>query len=138
MYRFSAFGTLSGRRTSAFRTLKTMALAPMARANVSTAVRANPGAFRNCRKASRRSAFILPLFRIMGLLHACPGLYHLYALSRAVVPFNIARPLKSDHPGISRELGGSCRRRRDRYAVLGYLHGPGSLPPNRVGVLEPA
>jgi hypothetical protein len=52
---------LSGRRINAFSTLKTIALAPIARARVSTAVEANPGAFRNCRKASRISAFMLPL-----------------------------------------------------------------------------
>src|ERR1700683_4087262 len=60
----------------------------MASASVSTAVKANPGAFRNCRKASRISAFMLPL-----VTHHCVscsgsrGLYRLYARAEAAVPF---------------------------------------------------
>src|ERR1700722_84123 len=60
MNRFSVCGTFSGRSTSAFSTLKTTALAPMARASVKTAVMANPGALRSWRRARRMSAFILP------------------------------------------------------------------------------
>src|SRR6516164_5131345 len=60
MNRLSACGTFNGRSTSAFSTLKTMALAPMASASVSMAVTANPGDLRNWRKASRRSAITLP------------------------------------------------------------------------------
>src|ERR1700678_193844 len=65
----SGCGTLSGRRINAFSTLNTMALAPMASASVSTAVKANPGAFRNCRRASLISAFMLPL-RYASLVYA--------------------------------------------------------------------
>src|SRR5579863_5902798 len=66
MYKLPGLGTLSGRSTSAFSTLKTMALAPIASARVSTAVRANPGALRNCRKASRRVALMRPSFELWG------------------------------------------------------------------------
>src|SRR5579863_636390 len=66
MYKLPGFGTLSGRSTSAFSTLKTMALAPMASARVSTAVRANPGALRNCRRASRRVALMRPSLELWG------------------------------------------------------------------------
>src|SRR5579863_8920142 len=66
MYKLPGLGTLSGRSTSAFSTLKTMALAPIANARVSTAVRANPGALRNCRKASRRLALMRASFELLG------------------------------------------------------------------------
>jgi hypothetical protein len=70
--------------------LKTTALAPIASASVSTAITANPGALRNCRKASRKSAFLLPL-----VLQSASRLFRLsartisevYARSRASVPF---------------------------------------------------
>jgi len=58
----SEWGTLRGRSTSAFSTLKTTALAPMASASVSTAVAANPGDLRNWRMAIRRSAFMTAPF----------------------------------------------------------------------------
>src|SRR5579863_7089735 len=60
MYKLPGFGTLSGRSTSAFSTLNTTALAPMASARVITAVTANPGYLRNWRRASLISAFMLP------------------------------------------------------------------------------
>src|ERR1700759_2662885 len=66
MYKLPGFGTLSGRSTNAFSTLKTIALAPIASARVNTAVRANPGALRNCRKASRRVALMRPSFELWG------------------------------------------------------------------------
>jgi hypothetical protein len=64
----------------------------IANASMSTAVKANPGAFRNWRKASRRSAFmIFPL--VTGNAHALGALGHhqLYACLRAAVPFDSAR-----------------------------------------------
>src|SRR5260370_38985782 len=61
----SGCGTLSGRKINAFSTLNTIGLAPMASASVSTAVRVNPGAFRNFRRASRISAFMPPPLRIV-------------------------------------------------------------------------
>src|SRR5260370_42157550 len=60
MKRLSEWGTFNGRSTRAFKTLKTMALAPMASASVSIAVTAKPGDLRNWRSASRRSAIMLP------------------------------------------------------------------------------
>ncbi len=116
MYRLPGFGTLSGCRTSADNTLKTMALAPMASARVSTAVTANPGALRSCRKASRSVAFMCPSFQFRGAgcgfcsirvcwirvcrikvcrIRACTGrvcsrLQHLYASAGSAVPFDRA------------------------------------------------
>src|SRR5271154_6003787 len=89
----SGCGTLSGRRINAFNTLNTIELAPMASASVSTAVKANPGAFRNCRKASRISVFMLPLVThhrvhiVVYFARVPRGLYRLYARAAATVPF---------------------------------------------------
>src|ERR1700733_15704275 len=48
----------------------------MASASVSTAVSANPGAFRDCRKASRISAFMLPPCHTSSAIFLrIPGLY---------------------------------------------------------------
>ncbi len=95
MNRFSECGTFSGRSTSAFSTLKTTALAPMASASVSTAVTANPGALRNWRRASRKSAFMLPprvTSQRTGLFF-CPRARadsQVYARSKAAVPLDIS------------------------------------------------
>src|SRR5581483_7482323 len=59
MYRFSAWGTSTGRSTRAFRTLNTTALAPIPSASVAIAVRAKPGDFINCRIAYRISLNIV-------------------------------------------------------------------------------
>src|SRR5215471_16380474 len=98
MKRLSGRGTLSGRTISAVRTLNTMALAPIASASVSTAVRANPGAFRTCRRASRTSVVMPPpAFFMACLLTVRPGLYRLYVRPRAAVPFDV----DSCQPGIT-------------------------------------
>src|SRR5579863_10306380 len=100
MYRLPGFGTLSGRSTKAFNTLNTMALAPMASARVSTAVRANPGALPNCRKASRSVALMRPPFELWDVLcrrtQAYPSITYGWELQ---FPFEIARfPAGTDRP----------------------------------------
>src|ERR1700761_1126498 len=85
MNRLSACGTLSGCRMSAFSTLKTTALAQMAMARVSTAVMANPGDLRNCRKASRKSAFMMSSHERQG--YAAPQ--SVYARGAGAVPSEI-------------------------------------------------
>src|SRR5271170_925264 len=108
----SGCGTLSGLRINAFSTLNTIALAPMASASVSTAVKANPGAFRNCRRASRISAFMLPLVTHRRAFGAgSRGLYRLYARKGAAVPFAVA--------GLGRDWGQLPAHRCERGAVVG-------------------
>src|SRR6202041_1379615 len=102
----SGCGTLSGLRINAFSTLNTIALAPIASASVSTEVSANPGAFRNCRKASRISTFMLPLVTHHRVFSpGCRGLYRLYARMEAAVPLDVCQFLARDNWQISVETG---------------------------------
>src|SRR5277367_4244170 len=69
--RFSASGTFSGRRMSAFNTPKTTALAPMASVSVKTAVIVKPGDLHSWRRANRRSCSSV----VMVGLRVTVGLY---------------------------------------------------------------
>src|SRR5579863_6021802 len=62
--RVSAWGRLSGRRTRAFKTLKTTALAPMPRARVAMAVMTKPGDLANWRKI-----YLTSLRMMLGCTH---------------------------------------------------------------------